>query len=688
MAELFLELLSEEIPAKLQTDARDKIKHAINEKLNKKEIIFKSSKSFSTPKRLVFIIDGIPTKIEQKKKIIRGPKVDAPKAALDGFIKSNNLKISNVYKKKIEKGEFYFSESKSETQDVLELLQLILPEVLQNYSWKKSMKWSTNELNWGRPLKSILALFNNKVIHFNFFHLKTNNLTFIDGLKHEVAKKVVNFKSYLSILKSQNIILNQDERKEMIMKKMEKICITKGFEKKFNHKLIEEVVNLVEKPHVILCKFDEIYLKIPKEILIVNMQHHQKYFPLFDNNQKLTNSFLLVANLSDKKGYIKTGNQKVIEARFSDAKFFWEKNKNQNLVKQISKLKSLVFYNDLGNFFDRTQRLRKLASIISGQMNLSKEKVEIASSICKADLISDLVGEYPELQGVMGKYFAKEQGFADDISLAISDHYLPTGANSLVAKKPISQAVAIIDKVDLLVGFFGINQKPSSSKDPFALRRTAIGLLRTITENKLKIELKELINYSIRTYEEQNVKLSNKLIFKDVIFFLKERFKNYLKDKKIRSDIIEAVIASHTSDDFLTLNEKCQIINKNINKDVCKDIINSYKRVSNIVDQEQTNKEENNYINPELLLFKKEEEKSLFDKINEIRKYFSSTRNNEKYDLTLKILADAKPAADNFFDNVIVNDENLDIKKNRIALLKMFCKTYDNFIDFSKVEGG
>ena len=688
MAELFLELLSEEIPAKLQTDARDKIKHAINEKLNKKEIIFKSSKSFSTPKRLVFIIDGIPTKIEKKKKIIRGPKVDAPKAALDGFIKSNNLKISNVYKKKIEKGEFYFSESKSETQDVLELLQLILPEVLQNYSWKKSMKWSTNELNWGRPLKSILALFNNKVIHFNFFHLKTNNLTFIDGLKHEVAKKVVNFKSYLSILKSQNIILNQDERKEMIMKKMEKICITKGFEKKFNHKLIEEVVNLVEKPHVILCKFDEIYLKIPKEILIVNMQHHQKYFPLFDNNQKLTNSFLLVANLSDKKGYIKTGNQKVIEARFSDAKFFWEKNKNQNLVKQISKLKSLVFYNDLGNFFDRTQRLRKLASIISGQMNLSKEKVEIASSICKADLISDLVGEYPELQGVMGKYFVKEQGFADDISLAISDHYLPTGANSLVAKKPISQAVAIIDKVDLLVGFFGINQKPSSSKDPFALRRTAIGLLRTITENKLKIELKELINYSIRTYEEQNVKLSNKLIFKDVIFFLKERFKNYLKDKKIRSDIIEAVIASHTSDDFLTLNEKCQIINKNINKDVCKDIINSYKRVSNIVDQEQTDKEENNYINPELLLFKKEEEKSLFDKINEIRKYFSSTRNNEKYDLTLKILADAKPAADNFFDNVIVNDENLDIKKNRIALLKMFCKTYDNFIDFSKVEGG
>jgi len=688
MAELFLELLSEEIPARLQIDAREKIKLSIEGELRKKEINFQSSKAFSTPKRLVLIIDGMPTKIEQKKKIIKGPKVDAPKAALDGFIKSNNLKKSNVYKKKIEKGEFYFSETSSETIDVLEQLQTIVPRVIQNYSWKKSMKWSSNELSWARPLKSILSLFNNKVINFNFFHLKSENLTFIDGPKDEIVKKVSSFKSYLRLIKSQNIILNQEERKEIIIKKMENICVTKDFEKKFSPKLIEEVVNLVEKPHVIICKFDEIYLKIPQEILIVNMQQHQKYFPLFDNNHKLTNSFLLVANLADKKGYIKIGNQRVIEARFSDAQFFWEKNKTQNLVKQVSKLKNLVFFNELGNFYDRTQRLRKLASIISGQMNLSKEKIEIAASVCKADLISDLVGEYPELQGVMGKYFAKEQGFDDDVALAISDHYLPVGANSPVAKKPISLAVAIIDKIDLLVGFFGIDQKPTSSKDPFALRRTAIGLLRTITENKIKIDLKELINYSIITYEEQNIKFTNKIIFKEVLLFLKERFKNILKDKKIQIDIIDAVITSHRSDDFLVLNEKCQIVHKNINKDVCKDIINSYKRVSNILGEEKANKDEDDFMSPESLLFKKEEEKNLFDKINEIRKYFSSTRNNEKYDLTLKMLAGAKPVADSFFDNVIVNDENLDIKKNRIALLKMFCKTYNNFIDFSKVEGG
>ncbi len=253
----------------------------------------------------------------------------------------------------------------------------------------------------------------------------------------------------------------------------------------------------------------------------------------------------------DKKGYIKTGNQRVIEARLSDAKFFWDKNKTQNLVKQVSKLKNLTFFNQLGTFYDRTQRLRKLASSISDQLNLSKEKIEIASSICKADLVSDLVGEYPELQGVMGKYFAIEQGFEEDVSMAVSDHYLPTGINSEVPKKPISAAVSIIDKIDVLVGFFGINEKPTSSKDPFALRRTAIGLLRIIIENKLTVKLKDLINYSIVIYEEQNIKFINNSISKEVLIFLRERFKNFLKDKKIRNDIIDAVDSSYFGDDFL-----------------------------------------------------------------------------------------------------------------------------------------
>ena len=687
MSELFIELFSEDIPPKLQIDARLKIKKILEEKLQAKEIVFNSSKSFSTPKRLVFVVNGIPEKIEQKGKSLKGPKVGTPQEAMDGFIKSNNLNKSDIYKKKIEKGEFYFADIKPKVINILQELQLIIPDTIQSYPWKKSMKWSVYDLSWGRPLKSIIALFNDKVIKFNFFHLESNNLTFVDGTKEEEQKKVNNFKSYLNILKSQNIILDQEKRKEIILKKFNNICISKELKNNFNEKLIEEVVNLVENPNVIVGKFDEIYLKIPNEILIITMQQHQKYFPLFERDNKLTNLFLFVSNLPDKKGYIKIGNQRVIEARLSDAKFFWDKNKNQNLVKQVSKLKNLSFFKDLGSFYDRTQRLRKLASLISDQLNLSKEKVEIASSICKADLTSDLVGEYPELQGVMGKYFALAQGFEDDISLAISDHYLPIGANTELPKKPLGLAVALIDKIDVLVGFFGINEKPTSSKDPFALRRTAIGLLRIITEKKLSIRLKDLINYSIVIYEDQNVNFSNKFVTKDVLFFLRERFKNLLKDKKIRSDIIEAVDSSHSSDNFLELYRKCLIINKNISKDIYKNIISTYKRASNIIDHELRHQKDKIIGQPESYLFKKEEEKNLFDKINNIRKYFSSVKTDESYDETLRILAEAKSTTDNFFDNVIVNDDNSDIKKNRLELLQMFCKTYNNFIDFSKVEG-
>ena len=687
MAELFIELFSEEIPSKLQIDTRRKIKQIFEEKLQIKEIKFNSSKSFSTPKRLVFVIDGLPEKIEQKGKNLKGPKVDAPQVALDGFIKSNNLSKSDIYKKKIEKGEFYFANTKPKIINILQELQHIVPSVMRDYSWKKSMKWSSYDLNWGRPLRSIIALFNNKVINFDYFHLQSNNLTFVDGTNGEKQKKVSNFKSYLSILESKNIVLDHEKRKEIILKKFKNICNSKKLKNHFNEKLIDEVVNLVEKPNVIVGKFDEIYLKIPKEILIITMQQHQKYFPLLDKNDKLTNLFLLVANLPDKKGYIKIGNQRVIESRLSDAKFFWDKNKTQNLVKQVSKLKNLSYFKRLGTFYEKTQRLRKLASLISDQLNLNKEKVEIVSSICKADLVSDLVGEFPELQGIMGKYFAIEQGFEEDISMAISDHYLPIGVNSDVPKKILSSAVAIIDKIDVLVGFFGINEKPSSSKDPFALRRNAIGLLRIIMENKLNIQLKDLINYSIVIYGEQNVNFPNNLVAKDVLLFLRERFRSLLKDKKIRNDIIDATDTSYAGDNFLKLYQKCLIINKNISKDICKNIIGTYKRASNIIDQELRNEKERTIGQPETSLFKKDEEKYLFEKINEIRKYFSSTKKQESYEETLKILAEAKPTTDNFFDNVIVNDENIDIKKNRLELLQMFCRTFNNFIDFSKVEG-
>jgi len=549
------------------------------------------------------------------------------------------------------------------------------------------MKWSNYQLDWGRPLKSIVALFNNKLVSFNFYHLKSTDLIFRDEMMEEKQIKVKNFKSYLNQLKLNNIILDQAKRRNIIISKFNKICNSRKLKNNFNEKLVEEVSNLVSNPNILIGKFDKIFLKIPKEILVVTMQQHQKYFPLFNHDNSLTNYFLIVTNSPDKKGYIKIGNERVVKARLSDASFFWEKNKKQNLIKQVGKLKALSLFDQLGSLYDKTQRLRKSGSFLSDHLNFNKEKIEIAASLCKADLTSDLVNEYPELQGVMGKYFAEAQGFGEEISLAISDHYLPTSTKGTIPKKPVSCVVAIADKVDTLVGFFGINEKPTSSKDPFALRRSAIGLLRIIIENNMTIRLKDIINYSTILYSEQNIKLKNKLVTSELLNFLKDRTKNLLKEKKIRIDIIESAVNSYTGDEFLALHNKCLIMNKNISKDVGKNIISAYKRASNIIEQESTSEGEKILGQPDTVLFKKPEEKLLFEKINKIRKHFSQPVKEKNYVETLNILADAKPTTDNFFDNVIVNDKDLDIKKNRLELLQMFCKTYNNFIDFSKIEG-
>ena len=687
MSELFLELFSEEMPSGLQKHAREGIQKLFTESFDKLNINFKSNKSYSTPKRLVFFFEEITEKIEKKGITIKGPKVDSPKSALEGFIKSNNLDRTEVFEQSLDKGRFFFAKINPKIILVKKELAKIIPDILNKYSWKKSMRWADHSLIWGRPLKSILALFDNQVIQFSFHHLLSNNVTFFDEIMEEDQKKIKNFTSYLKLLDRKKIILDQNLRKQLIVKQIDKVCRVRKLKKKLNEKLLDEVVDLVEKPNVLVGKFDKSFLNIPKEILITSMQQHQKYFPLFNQEDNLTNFFIIVTNLEDKKGLVKIGNERVISARLSDAKFFWEKNKAQSLVKQVGNLKSINFFSKLGTLFHKVQRIKKLGTMIADQLNLNKEKVEISASICKVDLLSDLVGEYPELQGILGSYFAKAQGFDEDISLAIKEHYLPLGLDGKIPKKPISVAVSIIDKIDTLVGFFGIGEKPTSSKDPFALRRTAFGLLRIIIENNLSIQLKNLINYSNTLYLEQGFKFLKQSDSNAITNFLKDRFKNYLKEKKIRYDIIEAAVASHVSDDYVSLYKKCLTLNKYLKKDLGKNILTTYKRASNILDQEKKTINLKITGEPNSILFNKDEEKLLFNQINEVRKYFSSVIKNENYEKTLEVLSSAKKTTDNFFENVVVNDENENVKKNRLELLEMFCNTFDNFIDFSKVEG-
>jgi len=686
MSEFFLELFSEEIPSRLQINARNELTQIFKKFFDDNEIIVKGKiNTYSTPNRLIVHINKISKDVIKKAEEIRGPNINAPEKALEGFLKSNKISKEKVFKKSTEKGIFYFYNKPSQKIKTYDLLKESIASLLLKISWKKSMKWGNHDLYWGRPLKSILALFDKKIIEFKLNHLQSSNKTFTDKDLEDEVKSFNDFKSYIKFFKQKGVTIDQDKRKEFIIKEINKATNQKKIHINVNEKLIDEIINIVEKPKILVCEFNKKFLEIPQEILIITMQHHQKYFPTFDSKNKITNNFIVVADCKDKKGLVKLGNQNVVDARLADAEFFWNRNKSQNLVKQVSRLKQINYFKGLGSYFDKIQRVRKLSGIISDELLISKEKIEIASSICKVDLMSDLVGEFPELQGVMGGYFAREQGFDEEISLAVSEHYLPSGIDSKVPKKPYSIALSLSDKIDSLVGFFGINLKPTSSKDPYALRRMAISLLRLIIENQKKIKLRDLINYSINLYKEQNYSFDSKLINDELGDFILDRLKNYLKEKNIRSDIIECSTNSYGIDDLLKIFNKSLNLNKNIKKDFGLDVIAIYKRSANILNSESKSKLEI-VGSADPGLFKNDYEKNLYKKIHAIRKYFSSIGRDEDYDESLKTLSSAKIEVNEFFDNVIVNDQEEIIKKNRLELLKMLCKSFDNYFNFSKIE--
>ena len=686
MSEFFLELFSEEIPSSLQQNLRQELLNSFNKLFTEKFISFKKSTSYSTPNRLIIVFENVQKQVVLKSEEIKGPNITAPEIALEGFVRSNNISKKDLFKKVTEKGEFYFFKTKSKKLDTQDLLEEFVPLVLQKIQWKKSMRWGDFELNWGRPLKSILALFDKKKLTFNFHHLASSNSTFIDKEYEENKKTFIDFKEYSNFFKKLNIVINHEQRKDLIEKKLNEISNKKNIKIENNPKLLDEVVDLTDQPNVILCEFDRKFLNIPKEILIITMQYHQKYFPTFDKKGNITNEFLVVTNKKDSKGFIKLGNERVVEARLSDAEFFWQKDKSQNLVKRVSRLKSMNYFKGLGTYFDKVQRMRKLGGMLSDELLISKDMVELSASICKVDLVSELVGEFPELQGIMGGYFAEAQGFDKDICKAISEQYLPAGLNSKIPKKPYSIALSLADKIDTLVGFFGINQKPTSSKDPFALRRLALGVIKIIVENKKDFKIRDLISYASSLYMDQGFEFENKSMQNELVDFFMDRLKFYMKDEKIRHDIIQASTSSGSLDQSVVIFGKAKTLNKIINKPNGIDLISSYKRASNILDSELKDDKLDLSNTTDPGIFKTELEKNLFKKINELRKYFQSINKDENFEQSLANLAESKKVVFDFFDNVIVNEEDPAIKKNRLELIQMLCKTFDYYVNFSLID--
>ena len=688
MSEFLLELYSEEIPHGLQIDCRTNLEASFQKKLEDHNIKYKHINVFSTPSRLCIHIEGLPTNLLLEAKEIKGPKVGSPEQALEGFLKSNKLDKKDVFEKEIDKGKFYFAKTKQQKIDLQTLFATQVPEILKTLNWKKSMRWSNHSLSWGRPLKSILCLFDKHSVIFDFHHLKSANKAYVGGPYDEksfVAKDIV---QYFSILKDKKIILDQEVRKKMVLEGLKSVFKKSKCEDNPNPKLVEEVTNLVDYPTALKGQFSKEFLELPEELLHLTMMQHQRYFPMKSlETNKITNSFITISNNTDEKKLIIAGNERVLQARLSDAKFFWDKNKRQNLVKNVSKLNGITFYKDLGSLYDKTQRVRQLASLIADIIGANKGDTEIAGSICKADLVSDLVGEYPELQGVIGKYFALSQGFSPEIANAISDHYLPVGPTDRVPKDKISICVALADKLDTLIGFFGINLKPTSSKDPFALRRAVLGMIRIILDNKISISLKEIINNAKNLYLSNNVEIINDRLADDLMDFFNDRFKNLLKDKEKRLDVVDSVLSNNRSDDFYNLYLKITTIAKCIKQPDGINSIAAYKRAKNILEQNDQMVKDNIFGNPDPVLFNTEIEENLLANIQEVREYFTTPSRLRDSQKSIKMLSDVKVLTDRFFEEVKVNDDNEEVKKNRLELLFLMCKTFDNFTDFSKLEG-
>ena len=687
MSELFLELFSEEIPPNLQISARENLLTNFINLFQQENVKYnKNFSALSTPNRLIIYFKDVQDETIMEAKEIKGPNIDASNDALKGFIDSNKISKSKIFKKKTEKGEFYFYNTLKKKIKTKNLLEENIPNLLSKIKWKKSMKWGNYEMYWGRPLKSIMAIFGGKVLTFKYHHIKSTNKTFIDKDLEEKNKFFKDFKSYKTYFSRQNVLIDNTERKKYIINNLHKLSKSKNLKIIIKDQLLEDVTNILERPKIILCSFNNNFLNMPNELIITTLEHHQKFFITYNQNSNLTNSFYLIADCDDKNGLIKKGNENVVEARLSDAEYFWNKNKSKNMIKQISLLQNINYFKGLGNYFDKVERLKKLSSLLSDEFLISKDKAELAAAISKVDLLSELVNEFPELQGILGGYFAEFQGFDKDVSQAVKEQYLPLGTDSKVPKNNYSIALSLSDKIDTLVGFFGLNIFPTSSKDPYGLRRLVIGLIKIIIDNKKKVKIKDLINSSCQVYNSQSIKFDNIIILEKLTAFILERLKYFMREKGIRQDIIETSLTNFNLDNLLIIFMKAKKLNKIINNEIGLNLIQNYKRSHNILNSEKNVISNENLSAVDPTLFNNDYEKDLYKKLQHIKKNLTNIRIETDYDAQLILLSSVKQEITNFFENVTVNDNDENLKKNRLLLLKLVCKTFDKYFSFAKIE--
>jgi glycyl-tRNA synthetase beta chain len=670
MPDLLLELFSEEIPARMQVGAARDLERLMVGALTDRGYLFEGAKAFAGPRRLTLAIAGLPAKQKDVREELKGPKTDAPQAALDGFLKKTGLTRDQLRIEKTPKGDVYMAVIERAGRETVHVLAEVIPDVMAKLPWPKSMRWKPGlSVRWVRPLHSILCTFDGELVPFSFAGISSGLHTHGHRFLSEGRIEAKRFDDYAQKLRSAYVVLEAEERSAIIFEGVKQAAFVHGLEMIPDEGLLAEVSGLAEWPVVYIGTIQDEFMDVPAEILQTSMRTHQKYFSLREPGiGRMANRFALVANMIAKDGgkEIVAGNERVLRARLSDAKFFWDEDRKHTLASRVEKLKGIVFHAKLGTQFERVQRIEALAGEIAAKIGADVEMARRAAHLCKADLTSGVVGEFPELQGVMGRYYALHDEEEYAVADAIRDHYKPVGPRDAVPTEKVAIAVALADKLDALTGFFAAGEKPTGSGDPFALRRAALGVIRILLENKLRLPLK---------------------VEADLLSFFADRLKVALKEKGVRHDLIDAVFSLGHEDDLVRLVVRVEALQAFLKTDDGANLLAGYKRAANIlkVEEKKDNKTFISEVSERLL--SEPAEQALFAALAKARSAITPALEKEDFAAAMQQMAALRVPVDAFFDGVKVNSDDKQVRENRLNLLSALRATLHQVADFSKIEG-
>lgn len=717
MPDLLLELFSEEIPARMQKRASEDLQKLVTNGLVDAGLTYEGAKGFATPRRLALTIHGLTARSADTREERKGPKVGAPEKALEGFMRAaglNSIDEAQIHSDP-KKGEFYVAVIEKSGRDAADIIAELIPGIIRNFPWPKSMRWGAGStqpdtLRWVRPLRSILCTFGPEteepeIVSFEVDGITSGDTTFGHRFMAPDAIRVRRFDDYTDKLNAAKVVLDSARREEIILEEARNLAFSQNLELVEDAALLHEVAGLVEWPVVLMGSFDERFLNLPDEVIQLTIRVNQKCFVLRDHKSgALTNRFILVSNLiaSDGGEQIVAGNEKVVRARLSDAMFFWETDLKTPLQARVQKLGNIVFHEKLGTQLQRVERIKSLASTLAPVTSAKADEAERAAELCKADLVTEMVGEFPELQGLMGRYYATAQNESNAVAAACEDHYRPQGPGDTVPSNPVSVAVALADKIDTLSGFWDIDEKPTGSKDPYALRRAALGVIRLILENNIRIGLLDVFEDPLQLIQKDRSlvsRLPNATVTKpiegrrsynvvgiDLLSFFHDRLKVYLRDQGRRHDLIDAVIGDD-ADDLQLIVRRVEALSDFLASEDGKALLSGSKRAANILraEEKKDGRTFEGTVSPELL--NHAAEKALAEAVDAAVSKAKTAVGSHDFATAMEALAQLRAPVDAFFEDVMVNDENPQIRENRLNLLNRIRQATQTVADFSKIEG-